>query len=94
MATREEIREGIDIALRLGTGKTGEELEVFKQILSILGVVLKVEGDLPKNPYPELEKGIGRSRHYARVRHFVYNESQKMMLKKGYTAWEPLIGEK
>ena len=58
------------------------------------GVVLKVERELPKNPYPELEKGMGRNRHYARVRHHSYTEGQKGMLKAGFVAVEPLIKEK
>jgi len=48
MATREEIRGEIDKVLILATGKTGVHLEKVKQDLSDLGVVRKVDRELPE----------------------------------------------
>lgn len=63
----------------------------FLMQLADKGVALKVEKAQPKNPYPEVEKGQGRSRHYARVRHYTYDEAQQDMLKVGFVPVEPLI---
>ncbi len=43
MATKEEI----DKVLILATGKTGQHLDAFKKELSELGVVIKVDEDMP-----------------------------------------------
>ncbi len=45
------------------------------------GVVIKVERELPDNPYYLVQAMAGDS---------IYNEAQQGMLRAGYTAFEPL----
>jgi len=59
------------------------------------GVVIKVDRELPDNPYPELARGWFGSDHEANITHYGkrdgYEEAQKDMA--GYVSIEPLIEE-
>ena len=47
MSKQEETRKDIDKVLIAATGRTGEDLDKVKRVLSELGVVVKVERELP-----------------------------------------------
>ena len=93
MTKQEEIREGIASYIRLynGTSTTASEF-TSKAILEYLhsqGVVLKVDKELPINPYRfnvHLDAGI-----YDGLYREKYFEAQQGMVNAGFTAVEPLI---
>lgn len=98
MATREEIREGVDTALisyaravaevaekelmthSMMRKEWGELLIKVKQDLSDLGVVIKVERELPQPAYHQNWYGC-------------YSLGQEAMLKWHNDSFEPLIEE-
>lgn len=91
MTKREKIREGI--ARRLPTPAPDWVLaDILIEYLHSQGVVIKVESELPKQDIyvspafgatVEQESKMGG-----------YDEAQQNMLKAGYVAVEPLIGDR
>ena len=71
-------------------------LEDSKQILSYLhsqGAVLKVERELPENPWVEDKMADYYTKLWRRHHYDGYNQAQQEVLKAGYKATEPLIEE-
>ena len=102
MPTREEIREGIKLYAAgiciyqdgsypcpiAGLGINSEMcLDCLVKKLDKLGIVIKVDRELPLVTEADVVEWSEAVKNGIKV-------CQHLMLKAGYTAWEPLIGEK
>ena len=79
-------REGIDKVLILATGKTGMHLDAFKRELAELGVVIKVDRELPvmTGSFVGLDESTIREVYY-------HQRAIIELLNDGYVVVEPLI---
>ncbi len=90
MTKQDEIRDGMEEILK-DTGHFFPYASATKELLNFLvseGCVLKVEGELPANPF--VIKNPRKSDPMKWTQHFAANNGFATMLKAGYTAWEPL----
>lgn len=84
-------QEEIDRILTRYTGRTGIHLDVVKRELSKAGVVIKVDRELPENPYTFEEPTYTITQMIDGWMHKGYEKAQEDMA--GYVAVEPLILE-
>ena len=96
MATREEIEKALARELRDLKHKSYDSLQAAQWILGILssqGVVIKVDRELPDNPYKRKPRVEGYDLDYRQDLDIASFFTQRAMLEAGYVAVEPLIKE-